>query len=38
MDLLSVQRAIGIFDIFQSDSEREAFYDRLDAYFEKTAD
>ena len=38
MDLLTVQRAIGTFDIFQSDSERETFYDRLDAYFEKTAD
>jgi outer membrane protein TolC len=38
MDLLTVQRAIGTFDIFQSDSEREAYYDRLDAYFEKTAD
>jgi outer membrane protein TolC/ABC-type uncharacterized transport system substrate-binding protein len=35
IDLLNVQRAIGTFDIFQSDSERDQFYDRLDAHFEK---
>jgi outer membrane protein TolC len=35
IDLLSVQRSIGTFDVFQSDQERQAFYDRLDAYFLK---
>jgi outer membrane protein TolC len=35
IDLLNVQRAIGTFDIFQSEEERQAFYDRLDEYFQK---
>ena len=35
IDLMQVQRAIGKFDIFQTDQDRDAFYDRLDAYFSK---
>ncbi|UCF62901.1 MAG: TolC family protein [bacterium] len=35
IDLIRVQRAIGKFDILQTDRERNDFYDRLDNYFNK---
>ena len=35
IDLIRVQRAIGKFDIFQTDKERNDFYNRLDNYFNK---
>jgi len=38
VDLMQVQRAIGKFDIFQTDQDRDAFYDRLDVYFSKVND
>jgi outer membrane protein TolC/ABC-type uncharacterized transport system substrate-binding protein len=35
VELMRVQRAIGKFDIFQTDQDRDTFYDRLDGYFTK---
>jgi len=35
---MRVERAAGRFDFFTSPESREAFFDRLDAYYERTND
>jgi outer membrane protein TolC len=34
IDVMEMERAVGKFDIFRSDEERELFFNRLDAYFD----
>jgi len=35
IDFMNIQRTVGTFDIFMSKEEREAWFGRLESYFEK---